>query len=132
MLIIIINNFSCNPHRIKNCLLTSLCPDVFLIFRVRFICNKCVVKPLWCFLKKLSRKVTRCARKVTTLKGLLDGNSFVSRTGMQMQPAGCIFSTNFYTETVGLADVTANTVTSRTSSIQAYVTTSYSYQRLFY
>ena len=37
------------------------------------------------------------------LKGLLDWDSFASRLGMQMQLAGCIFSTTFYTETLGIS-----------------------------
>ena len=37
-------------------------------------------------------------------KGVLDGDSFAYRLGMQMQPAKCIFSTTFYAETLGTAD----------------------------
>ena len=40
----------------------------------------------------------------STLKGVLDGDSFES-LGMQMQVAGCIYSTTFYSETLGPADV---------------------------
>ena len=38
------------------------------------------------------------------LKRVLDGGLFTYRLGMQMQPAGCIYNTNFYTETLGPAD----------------------------